>query len=144
MSQGGKGRTGLFSAALLLWTGFREGAGNCLDAFAGRRTDRTLGKRLVQGVSAPCQIRYLHYLEALMVDPRVDYRSPRQFLLREIQVHSVPFYNRQSTTLSFVVECDGVRVYDSAKQQGLKRIGLKVVSLLKMFALFAFQNCRVV
>ena len=56
--QGGKGRTGLFCSALMLWTGFRLSAGSCLDMFASRRTDAKISTKPLQGVAAPCQIRY--------------------------------------------------------------------------------------
>jgi hypothetical protein len=49
--QGGKGRTGTFCVALLLWTGFCTSATEALDFYARRRTDPRLGRRSLQVIS---------------------------------------------------------------------------------------------
>jgi hypothetical protein len=55
--QGGKGRTGTFCSALLLWTGFCKTAEEALDVYARRRTDPRLGiRRPLQGVTSPAQV----------------------------------------------------------------------------------------
>ena len=55
----GKGRTGSAIAAILLYMGFFDNIDDCLKLFGHQRF--SCGK----GVTQPCQLRYLYYLEAL-------------------------------------------------------------------------------
>jgi len=65
--RGGKGRTGSFCCAWLLYTKEADDAEDALNFFALRRTDmakRTISK--VQGVETPSQVRYVGYVERLL------------------------------------------------------------------------------
>lgn len=99
--KGGKGRTGVMIAALLLWTGHRRCALDALELFTYRRTqdynpedgldedmEDGVGRRNVkhnQGVQGPSQLRYVYYLEAVLysgVDPwSVKYRFMEKLTL---------------------------------------------------------------
>jgi len=86
--KGGKGRTGVCVASALLWSGHRRSAIDALELFTFRRTqnyDPELGLESTmnhhkfnlkhtynQSVESPSQIRYVHYVEAILycgVDP---------------------------------------------------------------------------
>ena len=60
--QGGKGRTGLFAAALMLWTQMKPTAALALDEFAQRRTAHMKRGHSVQGVTGPGQVRTCVYI----------------------------------------------------------------------------------
>lgn len=89
--QGGKGRTGLFVSALLLWVGFRPTVGECLDFFSSRRTDKSISSSRNQGVTAPSQLRYSQYISSVLKQKKIDYRSPDFLILRSIVITTVPF-----------------------------------------------------
>ena len=121
--QGGKGRTGTFCAALLLWTGFSYTANEALDIFARRRTDPRLGRRRnLQGVDSPSQRRCIKYLEsALQQEKLVFPPAPRRTLLTCVTLASPP--SRRSSTggvarVCFIVECCGTVQYDRGKRHG--------------------------
>lgn len=79
-----------------------------------------------QGVAAPSQIRYVCYIDALLCDPRIDYRSPRIVLLEKITINSIPMAMKESIKVSFVVEVNGQLVYDSIKIKGITRLHKQV------------------
>lgn len=68
--KGGKGRTGSFICAWLLYSKVAVDAEDALHFFALRRTDieKSLikGKVKVQGVETPSQVRYVEYIEKLL------------------------------------------------------------------------------
>ena len=126
--QGGKGRTGTFCAALLLWTGYCSTAEEALDVFARRRTDPSLGGRRLQGVDSPSQRRYVGYLERVLCG--LDYAGPRRTLLTRVSLVEPPLPGQIADSrrvggseagvawLSFVVECFGTVQYDFGKRHG--------------------------
>jgi hypothetical protein len=123
--QGGKGRTGTFCAALLLWTGFCTDADDALEVYARRRTDPRLGRRRrLQGVDSPSQRRYVRYLErALYSSGDRDAPVPppaRRTLLTTVVLESPPIRRgkNSSARLSFIVEALGTVQYDHAKRHG--------------------------
>eukprot|EP00281_Chroomonas_sp_CCMP1168_P003530 CAMPEP_0206269242 /NCGR_PEP_ID=MMETSP0047_2-20121206/32174_1 /ASSEMBLY_ACC=CAM_ASM_000192 /TAXON_ID=195065 /ORGANISM="Chroomonas mesostigmatica_cf, Strain CCMP1168" /LENGTH=152 /DNA_ID=CAMNT_0053697691 /DNA_START=114 /DNA_END=568 /DNA_ORIENTATION=- len=90
--KGGKGRTGVLIAAFLLYVGHRRCALDALELFTFRRTenyDPDLGlegsfshyrnkRRCNQTVEGPSQIRYVHYMEAMLysgIDPCQDRKT---------------------------------------------------------------------
>ena len=62
--KGGKGRTGVFVCAWLIYSGFSASADEAMAWFAAQRTGA--GARAAQGVSQPSQRRYVRYLEAAL------------------------------------------------------------------------------
>lgn len=90
----GKGRTGCLISAWLLYSGYNgfSTAQEALDHFAYKRTDLpsfTSGFRY-QGVETPSQVRYVDYLEALLVgNPRtsreIKLPTPAPLLLRRLR-----------------------------------------------------------
>jgi hypothetical protein len=124
--QGGKGRTGTFCAALLLWTRFCSTADEALQAFARRRTDPRLDRRHLQGVDSPSQKRYVGYLERVVRGH--DCAAPRRTLLTGVTLVSPPPAGRAAAArrggggpaawVAFVVECFGSVQYDDGKRHG--------------------------
>jgi len=76
--RGGKGRTGSFCCAWLLYTREAEDAEDALNYFAMRRTDTDhfLGRHKVQGVETPSQVRYVQYVDQLLRTQRRFYPQP--------------------------------------------------------------------
>ena len=131
--KGGKGRTGVMVAALLLWGGHRKTALDALELFTFRRT-RNYNPKLGmdsthkhyfnttpcnQTVEGPSQIRYVHYLEAMLYSG-VDGLALDAMLLTSITVPndvllvSTPWY------ISFSILCNRYPVYDSLNGDGCK------------------------
>jgi hypothetical protein len=131
--QGGKGRTGTFCAALLLWTGYCSTAEEALDVFVRRRTDPRLGRRRLQGVDSPSQRRYVGYLERALRG--LDYTAPRRTLLTRVCLVEPPSPGQTAggrrgggsgaaAWVSFVVECFGTVQYDHGKHHGATPLAL--------------------
>ena len=122
--QGGKGRTGTFCSALLLWTGFCTDAEDALDTYARRRTDPRLGRRRrLQGVDSPAQRRYVRYLERAIYSGEHDSVVPapaRRTLLTVVVVEAPPVRRKGGAParISFIVESLGTVQYDLAKRHG--------------------------
>lgn len=129
--KGGKGRTGVCVASVLLWTGHRKNAIDALELFTFRRTknyDPDLGvdgtykhyfntKPCNQTVEGPSQIRYVHYLEAMLysgIDGISD--SPMGLshitVPNDVMLHDKPWY------MSFTIRCCRYPVFDSLTGQG--------------------------
>uniref|UniRef100_A0A7S4QZI0 Phosphatidylinositol-3,4,5-trisphosphate 3-phosphatase n=1 Tax=Alexandrium monilatum TaxID=311494 RepID=A0A7S4QZI0_9DINO len=95
--RGGKGRTGCFCCAWLLYKGEAEDAQDALNYFAMRRTDteRAMGKARLQGVETRSQVRYVEYVCELLnsqnctFPARVKPPPPVQLQLREFRLHEV-------------------------------------------------------
>jgi len=116
--RGGKGRTGLFISSLMLWTNMKMTAASALDEFAHRRTARLKRGDSVQGVTAPGQLRYIHYLEAYMYH-NVAIFSDSWVLLNRIGIVGMKEKVMMNKALSFVVECNQEIQYDHGKFHGL-------------------------
>ena len=123
--QGGKGRTGTFCAALLLWTGFCATADEALELYARRRSDPQLGRRRrLHGVDSPGQRRYLRYLERALYGSGLDPPVPpttRRTLLTAVTLVAPPMRRGAGgapARVSLVVESLGTVQYDQAKRHG--------------------------
>jgi hypothetical protein len=158
--KGGKGRTGVMIAALIMWTGHRRCALDALELFTFRRTsnydpaksldgaddgaddggDENTGeegkasgcskflKRLFccgcfqssesnQGVEGPSQIRYVHYLQAVLYNG-VDPWSNEPRFVRSVEFPSCTFRGRKVWYMSFTVRCQRIQFYDSFARNG--------------------------
>ena len=129
--QGGKGRTGTFCAALLLWTGYCSTAEEALDIFVRRRTDPRLGRRRLQGVDSPSQRRYVGYLERALCGR--ECAAPRRTLLTRVCLVEPPLPGQiaggrraggggAAAWVSYVVECFGTVQYDHGKRHGAAQL----------------------
>mmetsp|Transcript_82900 Transcript_82900/g.257802 ORF Transcript_82900/g.257802 Transcript_82900/m.257802 type:complete len:608 (+) Transcript_82900:74-1897(+) len=94
--RGGKGRTGSFCCAWLLYTKEAEDAQDALNFYAVRRTDMDhQGRAKVQGVETPSQVRYVEYVERLLRQqgaffPRaVQLPAPVDVRLRALALHGM-------------------------------------------------------
>jgi hypothetical protein len=92
-------------------------------------TGMTLPCIRIQGVSAPCQIRYVYYIDAMLETPSIDYRSPKAHLLEKIIIKTMPLFAKDAVVVTFVVEVGGRVVFDYAKAKGLARLSKQVRSL---------------
>ena len=117
--QGGKGRSGTFCSALLLWTGYGHSAAEVLDIFAQRRMDERIKSNHYQGVSAPSQIRYVNYIEQI-VRNQVDYTAAAKRLVSSVKIRTMPYYRRNKISVSFIIESLGTIQYDHAKRHRLE------------------------
>ena len=116
--QGGKGRTGSFCSALMLWTGTFSSAQEALEYFANRRTYNLVKTLLPVAVTSPSQVRYVHYLEQVLKFD-VDFVSDNAIILRKVSIEGVPQKNKDSCNLSFVIEKGTQVEYDHGKMSGL-------------------------
>eukprot|EP00960_Hanusia_phi_P054959 762822-Hanusia_phi.AAC.12 len=121
--KGGKGRTGTFCCALMLWTGFVSTAHDALNYFAERRTEGSSqrGKGRIC-VTAPSQVRYVNYVQSI-IDGQVDFISKKCLVLGSIIISGIPRAQQGGCLLSFVIECDGRVQYDHGKTNGLVSCG---------------------
>lgn len=116
--QGGKGRTGLFNCAMMLWTGFLETASEAQDYFSRRRTQPGSSRHQQQRISSPSQIRYLGYIEKIVWSP-IDPAGFHPVLLHRIRLHHPPGTDgTESLMLSVVIERHSVVLYDHCKAHG--------------------------
>lgn len=126
--KGGKGRTGVMIAAFLLWTGHRRTAMDALELFSFRRTqnwdaslgfncdedsedDAKRGKRN-QGVDGPSQVRYVHYMEAV-VNGQVDPYAMVPTYLSEIRLSVGPQQQYAPWYCSVSIKCMRTVIFDS-------------------------------
>jgi hypothetical protein len=116
--RGGKGRTGLFISSLMLWTKLKPTAASALDEFAQRRTAHLKAGHTVQGVTAPGQVRYIHYLEAYLYHDIAIF-SDRWVLLRRIGIVGMKEEVMRDKAFTFIIECNQEIQYDHGKLHGL-------------------------
>ena len=138
--KGGKGRTGIMIAALLLWGGHRKCAMDAMELFTFRRTQNynpdqgiddsgrdssssdlkdLKGKGILRrgksqpnrGVDGPSQQRYVFYIEAMMYTGINPFQSDGLFL----KALSLPSGNAQHKDwyVSYTVRCQRTLVLDS-------------------------------
>ena len=119
--QGGKGRSGTFCSSLLVWTSFVSSASEGLQAFAQRRADERMKSSHYQGVTGPSQIRYVNYIEDIVMN-RVKYIAPPKTLITSIKIHSLPSHQK-GIRISFIIESLGTIQYDYCKRHGLAMLG---------------------
>jgi hypothetical protein len=131
--KGGKGRTGVMIAALLLWSGHRKCALDAMELFAFRRTsnyDPEAGidgdedvdeggkgifdrkKEPNRGVDGPSQQRYLFYLEAMLYQG-IQPLSASNVVLKSIQFPAGAAQEKKAWLLSFVIKCQRTVFHDS-------------------------------
>jgi len=130
--KGGKGRTGIMIAALLLWSGHRKCAMDAMELFTFRRTENydpdagidegvanfSVGggkKKKSQpnrGVDGPSQQRYLFYLEAMLYRG-IQPHSARQTILEAIHFPIGTAQETKQWWISVTVKCQRTLVYDS-------------------------------
>lgn len=91
--RGGKGRTGSFCCALLLYKKEAEDAEDALNYFSLMRTDTDQkGKAKTQGVETPSQKRYIDYVDRHLRDRQayspspIDPPEPKRLLLSKLEV----------------------------------------------------------
>eukprot|EP00960_Hanusia_phi_P021878 648446-Hanusia_phi.AAC.3 len=138
--KGGKGRTGLMIAALLLWTGHRRCAVDAMELFTFRRThnydpeagfgdaeehDEASAPRIMslfqrkvgnQGPEGPSQIRYVHYVEAMLYSG-IDPLNLKEVMLTQIAMPVMQRHMKRPWYLSFSVRCMRYVVYDSGRSR---------------------------
>jgi len=120
--QGGKGRTGMFCGALMISTRFIECESDAVSYFGHRRTDEKKPGHVFQSVAAPCQKRYLGYVEDIVNG--FNYATTVHLLLTSVTIRTMPMHNRKNDVyITFVIENSGVLEYDHAKANGF--VGLK-------------------
>ena len=127
--KGGKGRSGVMTSALILWTGHRKCALDALELFTFRRTvnynaelglDGNYQKNAFQiarnpanqTVEGPSQIRYVHYLEAVLYSG-VDPLEMHRVLLTAISLPVGEIQVNQPLHISVMVRCLRYPVFDS-------------------------------
>mmetsp|Transcript_55748 Transcript_55748/g.116628 ORF Transcript_55748/g.116628 Transcript_55748/m.116628 type:complete len:760 (-) Transcript_55748:1370-3649(-) len=129
--KGGKGRTGLFLSAFLLWSGHRRTALDALELFTFRRTenysaeiglDSSLshgigGKQANQTVEGPSQIRYVHYVEAVLYCDINPFATPKMALLK-LSFLIGPKFRKRPWYISFSVACMRAPILDSNSSNG--------------------------
>ena len=162
--KGGKGRTGVMIAGLIMWTGHRKVALDALELFTFRRTsnydpDKSLDgeegdedtedssqdssgatgaasccgrvwRRLLcccyggggggkpnQGVEGPSQLRYVHYLQAVLYN-EIDPWAYEPCMLDSVEFPSCSFMGKKVWHMSFSLRCQRVLFYDSFAAAG--------------------------
>lgn len=117
----GKGRTGCFLSAYMLWSGLFFRANDALAFFANQRTHDG------NGVTIPSQIRFVRYSEQLMRDflapgRPIDYRGVPTVL---IDVRLSNLHNDQcdvESPMYFIInDVEGHRIFDSRKDPAPER-----------------------
>ena len=109
--KGGKGRTGVMVCCWLLISGHRSIALDALELFAFRRTVKYyMNNHDNQTAEAPSQVRYVHYLEAILYN-HINPAAEPTMLLRAIELRNVP----GPIFLSVMVFAKGGVLYDSRK-----------------------------
>jgi hypothetical protein len=123
--QGGKGRTGLFCASLAIATSFVASDSEAISYFGLRRTDEKRPGNWLQTVAAPCQKRYLGYIDDIFGGFEMDWN--RSILLTRITMETMPEYlTHEEVYVLFVIQnAEGIQ-YDSSRNHGL--IKLKTLS----------------
>eukprot|EP00960_Hanusia_phi_P041507 755029-Hanusia_phi.AAC.2 len=129
--KGGKGRSGVMSSAIVLWSGHRKCAVDALELFTFRRTENynpDLGldgtynnfytrRPCNQTVEGPSQIRYVHYLEAVLysgIDPLEYYKM----LLLDIEMFISEHQQKQPLYISYMIKCCRSPIFDSTNCEG--------------------------
>mmetsp|Transcript_29313 Transcript_29313/g.77001 ORF Transcript_29313/g.77001 Transcript_29313/m.77001 type:complete len:1413 (+) Transcript_29313:40-4278(+) len=124
--KGGKGRTGVFVSAFLLWSGHRRTALDALELFTFRRTedykpelglDSSLShgvafKQSNQTVEGPSQIRYVHYVEAVLYSGINPAAMPK-IALQGVSFKIGPRLRKHPMFLSMSISCFRAPVLDS-------------------------------
>ena len=142
--KGGKGRTGVMIAALMLWCGHRKCAMDAMELFTFRRTenyDREAGiddslsldsdldlfsaKKKTQGqkrkpnrgVDGPSQQRYVLYLESMLYQGIQPF-SASTIILEALRIPVGAAQKTKPWFLSFTVTCQRTIVFDSLGKKG--------------------------
>jgi len=134
--KGGKGRTGVMIAALLLWCGHRKCAMDAMELFTFRRTqnydpdagiDESVAIKSVtgssnkkqpnRGVDGPSQQRYVFYIEAMLYQG-IQPLNASQTILKALRFPAGAAQEAKSWYLSFTVKSQRTTIYDSFGHKG--------------------------
>ena len=97
--KGGKGRTGVMVCCWMLYSGHRSIAIDALELFAFRRSVQyAMGYHDNQTAEAPSQVRYVHYLEAILYN-NINPASQPFMLLSAIQLRNCPGRHSEKSAL---------------------------------------------
>lgn len=119
--QGGKGRTGLFCGALAIATSFVASDDEAILYFGLRRADEKRPGNWLQTVTAPCQKRYLGYVDDIFRGLEID--QDRSMLLTRITMQTMPEHHTQEKVyvLFVIQDAEGIQ-YDSSRKHGLIKL----------------------
>lgn len=108
--KGGKGRTGVMVCCWLLFSGHRAIALDALELFAFRRSVQYhMNNHDNQTAEAPSQVRYVHYLEAILYND-INPAAEPNMLLRAIELRNCP---AGPIFVSVMIFAKGGVLYDS-------------------------------
>jgi hypothetical protein len=112
---GGKGRTGVFVCAWLMYSCFSDTAQGAMTHFSKKRTGGQA--KAVQGVSGASQRRYLHYFQQALEFG--GYRTSRIFI-NKIVLHTCPHMDPDGGCDPwFTIEQNGEFIYNSKDSIGV-------------------------
>lgn len=114
--QGGKGRTGLFVCGLLLWVGLFDTAQDVVAYYGKRRSMKHTPKHHLVQPTAPSQLRYLRYLERLIVEG-FEFSGFHPLVLDRIIITHPPV-DKFAWNMALVVEQDSTVLFDLFKASG--------------------------
>ncbi|KAJ1484026.1 protein-tyrosine phosphatase-like protein [Baffinella frigidus] len=126
---GGKGRTGVFVCAWLMYSTFSASAQAALVHFAAKRTGH--GGKTVQGVSGASQRRYLHYFQRVLENG--GYRTSRLVLNKIVMITCPKMDPDGGCDPWFTIEQNGVFIYNS-------KVSLGVTNMKKNTAFIEFEH----
>ena len=106
---------------MLLWTKFVSNTSEALQTFAARRTDERINIPHYQGVTSPSQLRYLAYIEAIVLKG-TRFSAPPKRLITSIKLRSLQLNQKGNIRLSFIIESMGSIQYDHGKRHGLAKL----------------------
>ncbi|XP_070545403.1 phosphatidylinositol 3,4,5-trisphosphate 3-phosphatase and dual-specificity protein phosphatase PTEN-like isoform X2 [Ptychodera flava] len=109
----GKGRTGVMICSYLLHTKKFHTAPEALNYYGQARTHND------KGVTIPSQRRYVEYYGQYIAQ-NLDYKQTT-LLLKGIQLDTVPMCSNGTSSPSFVVSQQKVKIYSSQTYEGVKR-----------------------
>jgi hypothetical protein len=115
--QGGKGRTGTFIVALLMWVGCFHNPSEAVKYVQNRRADYHLG-HTYQGVSSPSQLRMIGYLTSVIYCATC-HATLANALMNKITLRNFPRRISKGGALALVIESQGLVIYDHAMENGL-------------------------
>ncbi len=114
--QGGKGRTGMLCASLLLWSGFTRSVADAINYFGSRRTDPARKGKEFQTVAAPSQKRYITYVDQIING--FDFMQAPTLILQRITIKTMPMPYKEKYFVACIVESGMLIEYDSGKAKG--------------------------
>jgi hypothetical protein len=86
-----------------------------------RRTDERIKSTQYQGVTGPSQLRYVNYIEEIVIGG-IEYIAPPRTLVTSIKIRTLPLYQRGSIRVSFIIESLRTIQFDHGKRHGLTEL----------------------